>query len=168
MNSHLLSFRQHTIDKISHFLDQCDNNTINQQHLHGVVYTAALASNPALAPVIVQDLQIPITSRVGQIAVKAIRFVSIDAPLSDSSDVLFVGDAKNNDITCFMICAFAASFVKNFESYEVLRKLFTEFDPGESIVDDVICLTSYVQTLTQLSLEASTPVHIKSDSADGC
>ncbi|HIG41490.1 MAG: hypothetical protein ABGY96_23765 [bacterium] len=152
MDSRPTDFTQSTRDKIRVFLDRSDDQIFTQDHAYGVVYTAALASNAASAEKIATDLQIPLTSRVRVNAEKALRFASIEVRPGDD---LYTGAAKenqDNDITYFLVCALAASFVKNFESYEILRKLFFWLNLRETVFYDVTYLTSMIQTLAYLSL----------------
>lgn len=164
MNSHSIDFRQITLDKIRYFLDRSHDRAIDLDHAYAIMYTAALASNPVMASDIASDLQIPMTSSIKRIAAKAIRFATIEERPSDGCALYTVEEYQDDDITYFLMCALAASFVKNFNSYDVLRKLLIEFYTRETIVADAVRLTCYVQTLTQLALENATPESLRAAS----
>jgi hypothetical protein len=65
-----------------------------------------------------------------------------------------------------LVCVLAVAFIKDFDGYEVLRKLLNHFCPEKTIVYEVIRLTSLVQTLIDVLVLDFTLVNTLAESAE--
>lgn len=153
MDSRSIDLRRSALEEIRSFLDESENRAIDLDYAHGIVYTAALVSNSSVASEIADDLQIPVTSRIKNVAAKAFRFAMNEEELDISREMFPVDESHDNDIIYFLVCALAASFIKNFDNYKILRNLLFELNHREAIAYDVIRLTSSVQLLVARSID---------------
>ncbi|HIG41491.1 MAG: hypothetical protein ABGY96_23770 [bacterium] len=156
MDNRSIDRRRSKLEEIRSFLEKSENRVIDRDYAHGIIYTAAVVSNSSVASEIAGDLHIPVTSRIKNVAAKASRFAMNEEELDSNCEMLPVDESQDDDAIYFLVCALAASFIKNFSNYKILRKLLSELNHREAVAFDVISLTSSVQLLVARSNDVKT------------